>query len=187
MGEFAMNAPELINCRIDESLTDTGEFLGTCWRDPSASTLPYVPADLHRAEVEALRAELAEMTRRRDEWRKKAEGYDAVRLALREKVGTPWPPHLSRVLWAGIAADEKKRADDAEADREAAVKRALEAAAEKCAERALYIEDCVKWGGSKTYITSLKGGIIELANVGPLIRALASDPEALRRIVEGGE
>ena len=67
------------------------------------------------ARIEALEAALAEMTRRRDEWRKKAEGYDAVRLALREKVGSPWPPHMSRLLWAGIAADEKKRADDAEA------------------------------------------------------------------------
>ena len=65
--------------------------------------------------ISALEAALAEMTRRRDEWRKKAEGYDAVRLALREKVGTPWPPNMSRLLWAGIAADEKKRADDAEA------------------------------------------------------------------------
>jgi hypothetical protein len=55
------------------------------------------------------------MTRRRDEWRKKAEGYDAVRRALREKVGSPWPPSMSRLLWAGIAADEKQRADDAEA------------------------------------------------------------------------
>ena len=67
------------------------------------------------ARIEALEAALEEMTRRRDEWRKKAEGYDAVRLALREKVGTPWPPNMSRVLWAGIAADEKRRADDAEA------------------------------------------------------------------------
>jgi hypothetical protein len=60
-------------------------------------------------------AERDEARRRRDEWRKKAEGYDAVRRALREKVGAPWPPHLSCALWAGIAADEKKRADDAEA------------------------------------------------------------------------
>lgn len=65
--------------------------------------------------MQALKNALAEMTRRRDEWRKKAEGYDAVRLALREKVGDPWPPHMSRVLWAGIAADQKARADDAEA------------------------------------------------------------------------
>ena len=72
------------------------------------------------ARIESLEAALAEMTRRRDEWRKKAEGFDAVRLALREKVGTPWPPHMSRLLWAGIAADEKKRADDAEAALQAA-------------------------------------------------------------------
>ena len=78
-----------------------------------SATQPQITRE--RAEIEALEAALAEMTRRRDEWRKKSEGYDAVRLALREKVGTPWPPNMSRLLWAGIAADEKKRADDAEA------------------------------------------------------------------------
>lgn len=67
-----------------------------------------------RGRIEVMKADLAKMTRRRDEWRKKAEGYDAVRKALREKVGAPWPPNLSRALWAGIAADEKKRADEAE-------------------------------------------------------------------------
>jgi len=67
------------------------------------------------AEVARLRAELAEMTRRRDEWSAKAEGYDEIRLALREKVGDPGPPHLSRLLWAGIAADHKKTVRDARA------------------------------------------------------------------------
>jgi len=71
--------------------------------------------DAAEVRIAELEAERDEARRRRDEWRKKAEGYDEVRQALREKVGTPWPPHLSRVLWAGIAADEKKRADDAEA------------------------------------------------------------------------
>lgn len=70
------------------------------------------------AERDALKAELAEARRRRDAWKSKAEGYDEVRLALREKVGTPWPPNMSRILWAAIAADEKKRADDAEAERD---------------------------------------------------------------------
>ena len=79
------------------------------------------------ARIERLEAALSEMTRRRDEWRKKAEGFDAVRLALREKVGTPWPPHMSRLLWAGIAADEKKRADGAEAALQAADELALAA------------------------------------------------------------
>ena len=63
--------------------------------------------------ISVLERERDEAYRRRDEWKKKAEGYDAVRLALREKVGSPWPPNLSRALWAGIAADEKKRAVDA--------------------------------------------------------------------------
>jgi len=63
--------------------------------------------------ISVLERERDEAYRRRDEWKKKAEGYDAVRRALREKVGSPWPPNLSRAMWAGIAADEKKRADDA--------------------------------------------------------------------------
>ncbi len=69
-------------------------------------------------EIVRLRAEVEEARRRRDQWMAKAEGYDAVRLALREKVGAPWPPNLSRAMWAGIAADEKKRADDAEVERD---------------------------------------------------------------------
>lgn len=68
---------------------------------------------------------------------------------------------------------------------EAIVKRAIEACADKCADRAVYIEDCIKWGGTKTYLTSLKGGIIELSNTGSAIRALASDPEAIAKIVSG--
>ncbi|SHE78690.1 hypothetical protein SAMN05444339_10260 [Loktanella atrilutea] len=68
------------------------------------------------AENARLLTERDEAYRRRDAWRAKAEGYDDVRLALREKVGAPWPPNLSRLMWAGLAADEKKRADDAGAE-----------------------------------------------------------------------
>ena len=71
--------------------------------------------DPRDAVIARLVAERDEATRRRDAWKAKADGFDAVRLALREKVGAPWPPSLSRVLWAGIAADEKARADAAEA------------------------------------------------------------------------
>lgn len=74
---------------------------------------------LTHAEHAALLAELAEARRRRDAWKAKADGYDEIRLALRKKVGSPWPPNMSRILWAAIAADEKKRADDAEAERDA--------------------------------------------------------------------
>jgi hypothetical protein len=83
------------------------------WEDPSGA---WVRADDVAARIAELEAEVSEARRRRDEWRKKAEGYDEVRLALREKVGEPWPPHMSRVLWAGIAADWRKRAEDAEAE-----------------------------------------------------------------------
>ena len=68
------------------------------------------------ARCDALEAELAEARRRRDAWKAKAEDYDRIRAALRKKVGAPWPPSLSRSLWAALAADQKKRADDAEAE-----------------------------------------------------------------------
>lgn len=95
--------------------TDALERIYTNKTGTAIITPPAIP--LHPTDIEWVpAANLAEMTRRRDAWQAKAEGYDAVRLALREKVGTPWPPNMSRLLWAGIAADEKKRADDAEAD-----------------------------------------------------------------------
>ena len=65
--------------------------------------------------IAALEDELAEARRRRDEWRRKAEGYDAVRAALHAKIGDPGPARLSKLIWVGLAASEKKRADDAEA------------------------------------------------------------------------
>lgn len=39
------DAPERIYCRIDTDLTDTGEFLGTCWRDDDGLSIPYNRAD----------------------------------------------------------------------------------------------------------------------------------------------
>lgn len=86
-----------------------------------------------RVALDAAEADITEMTRRRDEWRAKADGYDAVRLALRDaiagKFGEEGPLKMSRILWAGVAADEKKRADDAEADKQ----RAVDAERERCA------------------------------------------------------
>ena len=82
------------------------------WFSDPGSEYEYVPA----ARLTEAEAALAEMTRRRDEWRARAEGFDAVRAALREKVGGDGALTWSRVLSAGIAADEKKRADAAEAE-----------------------------------------------------------------------
>jgi hypothetical protein len=96
--------------------------------------------DADAARIAALEAERDEALRRRDAWRAKAEGYDAVRLALREKVGAPWPQSLSRLMWAGIAADEKRRADDAEAEVATAYARGLEDAAKVAG----YQSEC--WG-----------------------------------------
>jgi hypothetical protein len=100
----------------------------------------YIRADIAAARIAALEAERDEALRRRDAWRAKAEGYDAVRLALREKVGAPWPQSLSRLMWAGIAADEKRRADDAEAEVATAYARGLEDAAKVAG----YQSEC--WG-----------------------------------------
>ena len=95
-----------------------------------------------------------EAIRRRDAWKSKAEGYDAVRKALREKVGAPWPPNLSRALWAGIAADEKKRADDAEAKLAKAVEVGNKMA--HSIEGNYYLPGVVKeW---RTTLAELKGG-----------------------------
>lgn len=71
----------------------------------------------------------------------------------------------------------------------AGVRAGLLAAAEACADRSTYLADCIKWDGTKAYITSLKGGVIELANVDQKIRALAADPAQVAAIaasVKGG-
>jgi hypothetical protein len=47
------NAPERIYCRIDAHLTDTGEFLGTCWRDADPLLTEYTPS----ASIPAMLAE----------------------------------------------------------------------------------------------------------------------------------
>jgi len=111
-------------CPVHAENVEWWNALVRCIQEHRADAL-----DAAEARIEELEAERDEARRRRDEWRQKAEGYDEVRQALREKVGTPWPPHLSRVLWAGIAADEKKRADDAEA-REKRLRNALALAVE---------------------------------------------------------
>ena len=106
-------------------MTDTS---AAPWEWEAIATGMREQRDKALAERDALKDQLAkaiqerdEMKRRRDAWREKAEGYDEVRRALREKVGTPWPPNLSRALWAGLAADQKKRADDLEAELNKAV------------------------------------------------------------------
>jgi hypothetical protein len=84
-----------------------------------------------------------------------------------------------------IDADRLSRAADlveARAEVEAAVKRALEAAADTCADNTWRHE------GDDAYSRGLDRGALEQASASAAaIRALASDPEALRRIVEGGE
>jgi hypothetical protein len=110
-----MNAPERIWAYNELRNGYTFTAFGP---QPHFGPVEYVRADLFadlEAEKAKAEAERDEARRRRDEWKKKAEGFDAVCTALREKVGAPWPPHLSRVMWAGLAAAEKARADRAEA------------------------------------------------------------------------
>ena len=119
------DAPESVWLTITDPPYDWGEvrvgdtiyWEGEDYHPPnSAGGVRYIRFDIYMDEIARRDAELKEARRRRDDWRKKAEGFEAVRLALREKVGEPWPPHMSRIIWAGLAADEKKRADDAEAE-----------------------------------------------------------------------
>jgi len=88
--------------------------------DPKGQWVKYEDYKALREALEKAVAERDEARRRRDAWKAKAEDYDTIRNALREKVGAPWPPNLSRGMWAALAADEKKRADDAEAERDEA-------------------------------------------------------------------
>ena len=57
---------------------------------------------------------------------------------------------------------------------QAQIDAAVEAERERCAKvadvRADLIEDAIKWGGGITYLTSLKGGLIELRNNAAAIR-----------------
>jgi hypothetical protein len=62
----------------------------------------------------------------------------------------------------------------AQAQIDAAVLAERERCAKVAAERADYIEDAIKCGGRETYLTSLKGGLIEL-------RAIAVDIREGRR------
>ena len=109
--------PDLLNGALRRIESDTVVIVGE--RRIHAENLAVMAGRVIQslaARIAELEAERDEARRRRDAWRAKAEGFDEVRLALREKVGSPWPPQLSRALWAGIAFDQKKRADDAEAE-----------------------------------------------------------------------
>jgi len=60
------------------------------------------------AEVARLRAELAEMTRRRDEWSAKAKGYDALWAAVRAGIDDAGDRNLSRVFLRGALVESER-------------------------------------------------------------------------------
>jgi len=60
------------------------------------------------AEVIRLRAELAEMTRRRDEWSAKAKGYDALRAAVRARMAQAGSRSFSRVALRGALVESER-------------------------------------------------------------------------------
>jgi hypothetical protein len=91
------------------------------------------------AALEASTAALSEMTRRRDEWRAKAEGYDELANAVRAGIEEAGDRNLSRLFLRGALVDSEKRLADAEAERDAlraevakARKDAFERAAAEC-------------------------------------------------------
>ena len=54
--------------------------------------------------------------------------------------------------------------------RDEAVKAERQTIADACTDRADYLDDAAKWGGSKQYLASLKGGVVELRNMHAAIR-----------------
>ena len=54
--------------------------------------------------------------------------------------------------------------------RDEAVKAERQTIADACTDRADYLDDAAKWGGSKQYLASLKGGGVELRNMHAAIR-----------------
>jgi hypothetical protein len=68
------------------------------------------------------------------------------------------------------------------ADLEAAFRVGLAMATDQIAGRSEYLSDALKWGGSKAYITSIKGGIIEFGNVGQIIRDLEPPTDLVDRV-----
>ncbi|MCB5411797.1 hypothetical protein [Pseudogemmobacter faecipullorum] len=83
----------------------------------AAHLLRALPAAPEAGEVEKgnLVAELKEMTRRRDEWRKKAAGYDELVAAVRRGVEKAGERNLSRVFMRGALIEATSRAERAEA------------------------------------------------------------------------
>ena len=53
---------------------------------------------------------------------------------------------------------------------QALIRQAVETCVDEISDRADFVEDSIKWGGSKQYLTSLKGGLIELRNIAAAIR-----------------
>ena len=80
------------------------------------------------AEREKATAQLTEMTRRRDEWRSKAEHYPELQAAVASKVGD-YPLTVSRVALRAAYIDAEARAEKAEAQRDTIAAAAFEAAA----------------------------------------------------------
>jgi len=68
-----------------------------------------------RAEVARLRLDIAEMTRRRDEWRAKCDGYDALRAAVRVGIDEAGDRNLSRVFLRGALLERDLTLSDARA------------------------------------------------------------------------
>ena len=65
--------------------------------------------DPRDAVIARLEADLAESNRRRDGWKEKAEGYDALAAAVRAKIGTDNRVSMSRVVLTGALYEAESR------------------------------------------------------------------------------
>lgn len=101
-----------------KALHDTGTFeTGQAILGEAAAALRALLDEIERltAENEKRMADLAEMTRRRDQWREKAAGNDALRAAVRagiEKAGTR---DLSRAFLRGALVESERSLAEARA------------------------------------------------------------------------
>lgn len=78
---------------------------------PSADRYAHFVGAYTRTDLfTAMQAERDEARRRRDEWRKKAEGFDALQSAVRQGIDEAGDRNLSRVFLRGaLVVSEKER------------------------------------------------------------------------------
>lgn len=87
---------------------------------PALEQLFLMPETIRALERDRdqLRAQLVEMTRRRDAWRDKAAGFDVLAAAVRRGVADAGPRNLPRVFLRGAVVEQEIRIEALETERD---------------------------------------------------------------------